>query len=215
MANHGHNHPQSTAKEIDLGFGGLSAATGDHIGHYYQSEEEAVPVVAGFLAEGLQGGKDKCVYICDDEARQRIVEVLTQRDVDVKAVLASGQLILDPGRPSPDDMKSRLHDVLAEIPENYRLVRWVGDMTWSFEQMADSETLMEWETMCNVVDSPQAVFLCQYDLRRFIGSVIIDALKSHPLSIIGKTVHQNPYYLEPQDFLLEIRNRPATQLAMH
>ena len=88
-------------------------------------------------------------------------------------------------------------------------------MTWSFRQMADSETLKEWETMCNVVHSPQAVFLCQYDLRRFVGSVIIDALKSHPLSIIGNAVLQNPYYLDPEDFLREIRNRPSTELVAH
>ena len=206
---------QLTNGRVDLGFAGLTAAVGDHIGHYYQSESEAQALVVGFLAAGLQTGEDKCVYLCDEETQERIVGALTEQGFDVAGALANGQLTMDTGRPSPEDLKQRLHDVLAEVPQRYRLVRWVGDMTWSFGQMVDSETLMEWETMCNVVHSPQAVFLCQYDLHRFIGSVIIDALKSHPLSIVGKAVLQNPYFLDPQDFLSEIRNRPSTKLVAH
>ncbi len=213
MENHEQPHVHAAGEPIELGFGDLFVSVGDHIGHYYQNHTESRDVVVGFLAAGLNG-RDKCVYLCQDETWRGVEEQLAERGIDIAAAMASGQLVVDEGRPSPDELRSRLHAALAEIPDPFQMVRWVGDMTWSFGQMADTETLMEWETMCNVVESPPAVFLCQYDLRRFVGSVIIDAMKSHPLSIIGNTVHQNPYYVDPEAFLAEIRSRPATQLAV-
>ena len=35
---------------IDLGFGGLTAALGDHIGHYYQNETECQSLAVGYFA---------------------------------------------------------------------------------------------------------------------------------------------------------------------
>ena len=199
---------------IDLGMGGLTAAVGDHIGHYYQSEAESQALVVGYLVAGLQSGDEKCVYLCDDAARDRISSALGDRGVDVAEALASGQLTLDRGRASAEELTDFLHQALADVPAQYRLLRMAGDMTWAFQQMADTETLMECETCFNILHA-QAVFLCQFDLHRFIGSVIIDALKSHPLAIVGNTVHQNPYYIDPADFLQEIRSRPTTQLMAH
>ena len=210
MEDHEHPHVHTGGEPIELGLADLSVTVGDHISHYYQNDTESHDVVVGFLAAGLHSGRDKCVYLCQDETWSRVEGQLAQCGIDIAAAMASGQLLVDEGRPSPEELRTRLHAALAEIPDPFRTLRWVGDMTWSFGQMADTETLMEWETMCNVVESPPAVFLCQYDLRRFVGSVIIDAMKSHPLSIIGNTVHQNPCYVDPEAFLTEIRNRPAT-----
>ena len=153
-----------------------------------------------------------CLYFCDDASRERITGALSKRGVDVAAALATGQLTFDSGRASPEELTDVLRDVLAGVTGQYRLLRSAGEMSWAFQHMADCETVMEWETALNVVHAPQAVFLCQYDLHRFIGSVIIDALRSHPLSIVGNAVHQNQYYIDPAEFLQEIRNRPATQL---
>ncbi len=209
-----HTHEAQNSGRIELGIGGLTAAVGDHIGHYYQNEAESQALVVGYLAAGLQSGDEKCVYLCDDAARDRIGSALGERGVNVAKALASGQLSMDNGQASPEELTDFLHHALAEVPERYRLLRMAGDMTWAFQQMADTETLVECETCFNVLDA-QAVFLCQFDLHRFIGSVIIDALRSHPLTIVGNTVHQNPYYIDPADFLQEIRSRPTTQLVAH
>ncbi len=82
-------------------------------------------------------------------------------------------------------------------------------MTWSLSEMPTTETLMKWETECNVIDNPPALFFCQYDLTQFLGTVVLDALKTHPLCIIGSTIHQNPYYEDPEVFLEELRTRAA------
>ncbi len=205
--------PSHGMDRVDLGFGDLSASIGDHIGHLYQTREEWRTLLVGFLAAGLQTSDNKCVYFTNgDDTRQKIEDGLAEAGVDVASMMASGQLVLGEASPTPEEMKDRLNQALAEVPGRFRLVRWGGDMTWTLGKVATSEALMEWETMCNVIESPQAVFLCQYDLHRFVGSVIIDALKSHPLSIVGSTIHQNQYYQDPETFLAEIRSRPSTPL---
>ena len=69
---------------------------------------------------------------------------------------------------------------------------------------------MEWESACNVVEDAPVVFLCQYELSQFQGNVVVDALKTHPLCIMGSTIHRNPYYEDPEAFLDHIRRRVAT-----
>ena len=58
-------------------------------------------------------------------------------------------------------------------------------MTWALKKLPTSETLMEWESHCNVVENPPAVFLCQYDLKVFLGTVVMDALRTHPVCILS------------------------------
>ena len=176
---------------VEIGFAGLTADGGDRIGHYYQNEAEAQALAAGFLATSLQTHTEKCIYFCEDTNRESVIHELTERGIDVEQAVTSGQLTMRSDRPSPGELQRLLHDTLVDVPARFRLLRWVGDMSWSFDHTTDSDTLMQWAI---VMHAPQAVFLCQYDLRRLTGSVMIDALKMYPLSIVGNTVHQNPYY---------------------
>lgn len=196
---------------VSLGFGGLTGAVGDHIGHYYQTVDECVSLATDFFAPAFGDTPEKCVCLAEPASQARILNALADRGVDVAQARESGQLVVLGGSPSPADLENRLRQELRDVSDRFRIIRWLGDMTWSFSQMADTETLMEWETVCNIV-SARAVFLCQYDLHRFPGNVVIDALRSHPLSIIGETIYENPYYLDPQDFLKQVRNRPASAL---
>ena len=42
---------------------------------------------------------------------------------------------------------------------------------------------------------------CQYDARRFSGSLIMDAMSVHPVMIVQGQLVKNPYYIEPEVFL--------------
>jgi hypothetical protein len=48
--------------------------------------------------------------------------------------------------------------------------------------------------------SPQ-VILCLYDLEVTRGEVLVDMLKTHPRILIRGIVWDNPYYVEPAEFL--------------
>lgn len=192
---------------VALGFGNLHASPGDHIGHFYQTRQEWKDVIVPFLKAGVEAG-EKCVYLIPSgPERQELLEALTATGVNVADALASGRLALDEGHQEPKALQEFLHRVLSEVPGKFPFLRWGGDMTWSMKKLPTSESLMIWETHCNTVENPPAVFLCQYELRAFFGSVVMDALRTHPLCLVSNVVHLNPFYEKPEVFLQEMRQR--------
>ena len=208
-----HDQPEETQR-IELGFAGIEVSQGDHIGHYYQHADECVTVATDIMAAGLGDAGDKCVCLAVPDTLERIRTSLEERGIDTAAATRSGQLVMFTGHSSPDELKARMKQALASIPGEYRMLRWLGDMTWAFDKMATTETLMEFECVSNVERLPAVVF-CQYDIRRFPGNVIVDALKSHPLSIIGDTIYENPYFMDPAAFLEELHAREPSCLVMN
>lgn len=197
---------------MPLGFGDLYAAVGDHIGHFFETGEEAQEVLVSFLAAGLRG-RDKCVCLVGaGRRREQLLEGLRDAGIDVEAVVASGQLFVDEGRSDPEELRGVLRQALESIPEKFSLLRWAGVMSWALSKMPTSEKLMEWETHCNTVANPAAVFLCQYELSTFRGDVVMDALKTHPISIVGSAIHQNPYYQDPEVYLQQLQRRTPTTM---
>jgi len=200
-------------ERVSLGFGNLYASAGDHIGHFYRTDEEEMSVLVSFLKAGLQS-RDKCVCLMSSGAKcQELQETLKAGGVDVEHAVASGQLVIDEGKSHPQELKDMLSQVLAEIPIKFDLLRWVGVMSWALKKVPTSEKLMEWESHCNVVEDPAAIFLCQYELPTFLGTVVMDAMKTHPICIVSGVIHQNPYYDKPEDYLQELQHRASTTLA--
>ncbi len=197
--------------KVSLGFSGLSASVGDHIGHFYLSTSEWKDFLVPFLQAGLQEG-DKCVYVMSPGSGWDDVRgALEQRGVDVNKAMASKQLQVADGKTSVDEMQEALGEAVADTRARFHLLRWGGEMTWSLGKLPNSTRLMEWESACNVIDDPPAVFLCQYDLTQFKGSVVFDALKTHPLCVIGNAIRHNPYYEDPAAFLEELRLREGRE----
>lgn len=198
-------------EKVSLGFGNLYSTPGDHIGHFYQSREEWSDVAIPFVRAGLEAG-EKCVYVIPSKVeRQALLEALAATGLNTDRALATGQLELDEGTHDAKAMQDFLHRALSEIPAKYPFLRWGGDMTWSLKKLPTSESLMTWEAHCNTVDNPPAIFLCQYELRAFAGSVVMDALHTHPLCLVSNTIHRNPFYEKPEAFLRNLARRKATE----
>lgn len=200
--------------DIELGFGGLSASPGDHIGQFYNTASEWREVAAGYLRVGLEAN-EKCVYLLErGDPREELRAALAADGHDVDGALESGQLVFDSGRGSPEELRRFLGESLRDADERFGFLRWAGDITWSLHELPTTRALMEWESACNVVEDEPVVFLCQYDLGRFLGDVVIDAMRTHPYCIVGSAVHENPYYEDPGAFLAAMEERPEAALAL-
>lgn len=198
---------------IPLGFGDLYASAGDHIGHFYQSSEEEKTVLVSFVKAGIEAGQ-KCVCLMGAGSKHlELREALADAGIDVEHAIASGQLVFDEGKSQPEELKQMLREAMLDIPDKYPLLRWVGVMSWALKKVPTAEMLMEWESHCNCVDDPAPIFLCQYELPMFLGNVVMDAMKTHPICVISGVIHQNPYYQKPEEYLEELRHRNATSLA--
>jgi hypothetical protein len=99
---------------IALGFGGLRASIGDHIGHFYQTREEWKAILIPFLQAGLEAG-DKCAYLMSPASRWRELRAeLVAAQIDVDAALASGLLVLDEGKSTPEELRRWFTSMSAE-----------------------------------------------------------------------------------------------------
>lgn len=198
---------------VPLGFAGLHVSVGDHLAHFYETDEEEKMVLVSFLVAGLEAG-EKCICLVSaGPRRQALEDALMAAGVDLENTAESGQLTFDDGKSHPEELRHMLGEALADIPGKFPLLRWAGVMSWGFKKIPTTEKLMEWETHCNIVHDPAAVFLCQYELPAFGGSVVMDAMKTHPICIVSGAIHQNPYYEKPDLYMEELRGRASTALA--
>jgi hypothetical protein len=68
--------------------------------------------------------------------------------------------------------------------------------------------IVEYETRLNhVLPKYDDVVVCTYDITRFSASVVMDILRTHPRVIIGGFLQENPFYVPPDEFLVELRGR--------
>jgi hypothetical protein len=85
-------------------------------------------------------------------------------------------------------------------------------MEWALVDLPGVEDLIEFETHVNhVVPKYDDVVICAYDLSRFGANVVMDALRTHPAVIIGGLLQENPFFVPPDQFLLELRERRSAR----
>lgn len=199
--------------EVHLGFADISVPLGSHIVSFYRDLSQMRSVVVPFIRTGLEMG-DKCICVVEEETRDGLQEALQGYDVDVEDALASGQLsiltadesYLSQGYFSPEEMVEYYERALrTAIEEGYRVIRISGEVTWALRECPGVERLMEYEAKVHkmLVRYPQ-VAICHYNITRFRGDMIIDALRVHPICIVGGVLIRNHFYIPPDQFLQEL-----------
>jgi hypothetical protein len=87
-------------------------------------------------------------------------------------------------------------------------------MDWAIEDQSYIDDLVEFESRVNDVwRSHDDAVICTYQLGKFGGDTVIDIMRTHPVIIIGGLLHQNPFYVPPEEFLREVRERRAMRLS--
>lgn len=192
---------------IELGIPGLSLDVGDHVCCFYRGRSERDRILGSYLGAGLRSG-DKCVCVLDGIDQGAVPalpdQVLPDEPLGGQLdVHMSQDTYLRDGSFSPAAMLTFWNDVVGSaIASGYLVSRAVGEMTWALRQMPGVEELVEYGAELNyfLPRYPQ-VILCLYDLERFDGDILVDILKTHPKVLVGGMVLDNPYYLEPAEFL--------------
>jgi hypothetical protein len=81
-------------------------------------------------------------------------------------------------------------------------------MEWALVDLPGVEDLIEFETRVNyVVPKYDDTVICAYDLSKFDASVVMYALRTHPVVIIGGLLQENPFFVPPEQLLRELRER--------
>ncbi|MFQ5751411.1 MAG: MEDS domain-containing protein [bacterium] len=195
-------------RRVPLGFGGITAAIGDHIAHFYRGSNQMFNVLGPYIAEGIRRG-DKCVLISSPEDAAQLCEWITSQGIDADEACLKKQLVLHPGEATNTDMRALTEQIEEEsLNTGYKFVRWAGDGGWALAGQVSVLEMLQWEALYDKVSSNwQILALCQFDLMKFSGDVVMDALRSHPLCIMGEVLVPNPFHVSPDTLLEELSER--------
>ena len=197
-------------------FAGGTLGRHRHICAFFNSSDEEHRVLRSFIKDGLDRG-EKGFHIVDPQLREDHLKRLVETGIDVEKAMGSGQLevrswqdaYLRGDRFDQDAMLALLEEVLQSGPAaGYPLTRLLAHMEWSLLDNPGVDDLVEYETRLNYVlpryDDP---VICTYDLSKFGAHVAMDILRTHPVVIIGGALQENPFFVPPDQFLLEVRER--------
>lgn len=192
---------------VASGLPGVALSVGDHICAFYRGEAERNRVLVPYLRAGLEAG-DKCIGVLDSTDPDEVGTVLDDEarvDPDQLVLYRSEDSYLSGGQFSPEDMLAFWEGgVSAAFADGgYPFLRAVGEMTWALRDLPGVELLVAYEAELNrfLPRYPQTI-LCLYDLERFTdGEVLIDILRTHPTVLMSGMVIDNPWYIEPDEFL--------------
>jgi hypothetical protein len=192
-----------------------------HICAFFNTVDEQHRVLRPFVEEGFGHG-DKAVHYVDPERREEHLGWLAGLGIDVPEAMAARQLEVRPWQDSPlrgdrfdlETWLTSFEQVIQSGPAaGYAQTRILGQMEWALLDLPGVEDLIEYETLVNyVIPKYESPVLCTYDLTKFGASVVMDALRTHPLVIIGGLLQENPFFVPPDQLLLEIRERRSAQM---
>ncbi|MFQ6026505.1 MAG: MEDS domain-containing protein [Dehalococcoidia bacterium] len=202
-------HETDNAAEISLGFGDAVATIGDHIAHFYRTRDQKFEVLGPYIAHGIRSG-DRCLLHCSQEDGEELCAWLASNGVDVNQAQSSGQFILVQGEATGDAQMALAAGIESEtLNSGYKFVRSSGDWGWALSGGTSVNEMMRWEGLLDSAASDQAkiVALCQFDLAQFGVEALMDALKSHPLCIMGQILVPNPFHESSETFLKDLSER--------
>jgi MEDS: MEthanogen/methylotroph, DcmR Sensory domain len=191
-----------------------------HICAFFNGLDEQHRVLRSFIKEGFERG-DKAFHIVDPELQEDHIRRLAEAGIDVEQATGTGQLelrrwqdaYLREDRFDQDAMLALLEEVLQSgAAAGYPLTRFVSRVEAALVDKAGMDSWLEYETRVNYVtpkyDDP---VICTYDLSKFGAGMVMDMMRTHPVVIIGEVLQENPFFVPPDQFLLEIRERRSVR----
>jgi hypothetical protein len=187
-----------------------------HICAFFNGMEEHYRVLQSFIKDGFEKG-DKAFHLVDPMRREDHLRRLADAGIDVEGATAAGQLEVHPwedgplhgGRFDRDRWLAGFEEVLQSGPASgYGKTRFLAQMEWALVDLPGVDDLIEFETQVNhVVPKYGDPVICAYDLSKFNASTVMYALRTHPVVIIGGLLQENPFYVDPDELLVELRSR--------
>lgn len=198
------------AETVSLGFTEQRFAPGAHVCQIFGDDDERQDAVLRFL---LAGSRDhERVASFSDKTREESVATFFEANATPFAERrAAGAISVQPAGPvyfqdgcfSPERMLAVLtayHD--ESVRGGFPACRVIGEMPSQIRTVRDGSRLMEYECRVSILLRTHPITaVCQYDARAFEGATLLDVLKVHPLMVVRGFVVNNPFFVEPEQYL--------------
>jgi hypothetical protein len=190
-----------------------------HVCAFFNSDDEEYRVLLPFIRDGFECG-DKAIHVINPDRCCDHMRRLAAIGIDATAAQESGQFELRTNTETYLRNDRFDQDKMLEVFEQlasgtakgrFPLSRIVCHMDWAAEGRSYVDNLVEFESRVNDVwRRHDDVVICVYDLAKFGGDTVIDIMRTHPMIVIGGLLHQNPFFVPPEEFLRELRDRRTT-----
>jgi len=187
-----------------------------HVCALFNNDDEEYRVLLPFIKDGFECGH-KAIHVVNPDQRLDHLERLGAAGIDPAAAQQSGQLelrintdvYLPDGRFDPDRMIAVFEQwASGSSSERCPLSRICCRMDWTVKDRSHIDDVIEFEARVNDIWlRHQDVVICTYHLGQFRGDEVIDIMRTHPMVIIGGILQQNPFFIPPDQFLNEFRQR--------
>jgi hypothetical protein len=200
-------------------FAGSELGAQRHICAFFHSAQEEYRVVLPFIKDGFECGH-KAFHVVDPQLCGDHRQRLSSAGIDVNAAEQSGQfdlrnwneVYLRDGRFDKDRMLALIQEEIVEGGgrPGFPLTRMVAHVEWALEKQPGVDDLVEYEARVNYIwPRHKDAVICVYDLTKFGGDIVMDILRTHPMVLIGGIIQENPFFVPPDEFLRELRERRA------
>jgi hypothetical protein len=204
----------SNQEPLKLGFGNYTCNWGLHIAGLYETEEERDEIVFGFFEQGLKDN-DLGLFCPAERSLEEFkgafahhcpqCNEVIQNNSDNFTVKSPKAFYYPNGTFSPWEMDESLQDYFEFSQQNGpKNVRASAEMAWALEAIPGVEDLMAYESRLNYfIPGKPWISICLYNVTKFTGKTIMGVLRTHPFTISGGIITQNPYYQDPDKWLAE------------
>jgi hypothetical protein len=203
--------------EHSVELAGVNLAGRNHVCAFFNTIDEEHRVLGSFYKDGLDRG-EKAAHIVDPENREEHLKRLAEAGIRVRETMGTGQLEVLPWtdayvrdhRFDQDAMLATVESLIQSgAAAGYPLTRLVGHhMDWLFLDKSATYNLVEYEARLNqVLSKYNDPVICNYNPTKFGATVAMDIMRTHPLVIIGGLLRENPFFVPPEQFLDEMRER--------
>jgi MEDS: MEthanogen/methylotroph, DcmR Sensory domain len=203
---------------------GVNLAGRNHVCAFFNTIDEEHRVLGSFYKDGIDRG-EKAAHIVDPENREEHLKRLAESGIQVQEMMDTGQLEVLPWtdayvRDHQFDQDAMLATVEQLIQSGaaggYSLARLVGHhMDWLFLDKPATYNLVEYEARLNhVLSKHNDPVICNYNPSKFGATVAMDIMRTHPLVIIGGLLRENPFFVPPEQFLDEMRERRLARVTV-
>ncbi|MGM0566368.1 MAG: MEDS domain-containing protein [Bacteroidota bacterium] len=201
----------SNQERLNLGFGGYTCNWGLHIAGLYETPEERDEIIFGFLHQGDIEG-DLQMYCPVERTKENFITDYGKLYPDCKdhpndpslfSIDSAKDLYYPDGTFSPISMDKGLNAFFENSQKNGRRnIRATAEMVWALKAIPGREHLMAYESRLNYfIAGKPWISICLYNFTKFSGKTIMNVLQTHPYTISGGIITQNPYFTDPDEWL--------------
>jgi hypothetical protein len=193
---------------------------GMHICTFFRTSAERYRVLMPFIREGMEQG-DRAFHIVNPSLRSEHAQRIAEAGIDAARAEVEGQLeiigwdeaYLRDGSFSHSAMLSLLPTLLNKgRTRGFPITRFIADVAWVLNTPGAVDQLLEYECRVNLALPKAAdIVICSYDLDKVDAAMVIAAMRTHPIVLVGGIVQRNPFYVPPEELLQELNERESLE----